>query len=449
MNVIFITPECEHFARLSEVGDFVTSLARAVEREGHNVKVFIPRYGCIDPVICHIERLPFEFKLKIPTFTTQAFVYKGILPNSLIGVFLIESQNYFSNSKEIYLGGNVDEERFNFFSMASLEVISELKFEPHVIHIINPLTSYVAKEHTSLRKAGVVFTIHDIYGLSNSLIKATNDAILHSNITTIASKAFLKDILEDNELLIQKKESFIDIESAYDTDFYNPEKDNFIAQTYSKDYFSSGKRKCKEDLLGHCELEKNIDIPLFGMHTPLLNENEFDIFLNALPEIVNLKAQFLIIGRKNKSYEHEMEKITNRSKNVKTCFDYDFALSKKLLAGSDFFLSPDKYQPSGMSVAIAMRYGSVPICYRKGAVKDMILDNGILFHDYSQDCLVEAINIAIKYYKNKERWTKLVKQAMSFEVSTQKMAQEYIKCYEKSLPFATTYYSGSRVKDIV
>ena len=442
MNVIFIAPECLPFAKVTELADVVTKLSKDIEKEGHNVKVLIPRYGSIDPQLFHIERLPVDFKFRFNDTNATAMVYKGIVPNSFVNVFFIDSQSYFSNSKEIYLGspnGGENLERNKFFSQASLEVISKLKLYPDVIHLFNSSTAHAVRllcskqiEYTSLNQARIIFTLYSTYGLKGELLNITSDAIKHSDCITSVSKAYAHELLSNGE------GAFLGIQSSIDEDIYNPESDSAITQTYSSNYFSIGKRKCKEDLLKEAGLEINHQIPLFGYIARLKEEDGSDVLNSTIPQIGHLNIQLIILNRGNQTIEQELTKTTSRYKNIKVLSAHEHDTIKKIYAGCDFFISINKPEPSGISALNAMKYGSVPIVYATGAIKDIGIDtyeddergNCFSFSNYKKDDLLDAIAKAIKYYKNREKWPKLVKQCMTYDLNTFETAKKYINCYK-------------------
>ena len=89
MNIIFVASECYPFAEASSLAELIFKLSKEVEGLGHNVKLFIPRYGFIEPGISYIERIPQDFKVYINGTTILTSVYKGILPGSFVNVFFI------------------------------------------------------------------------------------------------------------------------------------------------------------------------------------------------------------------------------------------------------------------------------------------------------------------------------------------------------------------------
>lgn len=455
MNIVYISPECFPFAKATSLADIVSKLSKSVEKEGHNVKLLIPRYGSVDPLIYQIERIPADFKVTVNGNTVLASVYKGVIPDSLVSVFFIESQNYFSNSKEIYLSSNLDEERFRFFSFASLTVMSQLTFQADIIHLFNHHTIDIANIIRSRGFEGrdffkdnrIVFTLNNVSGLKeNSIKKNILGGINNSDFITVPSKTFMEDLLNEtqkyglSEALSLKKDCFKGILLPLD-DAYNPEGDKSIAQSYSSSYFSIGKKKCKDELFELLNLESSSQMPVFCSVSRFSHDNGTDILIEALHEISNMNVNFIVVGKGEPKYEQELTKIGGKYKNIKVCIGYDYEFSKKVFSGCDFFVSPERECLNGANILCAMNYGCIPVTYNTGTVKEIILNvnanakdgNGIIFNSLDKDSLIEAINNSVKLYKNKEKWPSIVKSAMNFNSSLKDSVSEYIKCYEKVL----------------
>lgn len=453
MNIVYITAECFPYAKATSLADFVSKLSKEVEKLGHNIKIFLPRYGFIDPISFYIERLPVDFKIRFNENFMSISAFKGIIPNSLVSTFFLESQTYFSNSKEIYLNQQADTGRFNFFSAACLEVISRLKFKPDLIHIFNPETAYIAKllrskniEYAYLNKSRLIFTINNLRELKGNYIRLAKDAIDLSDLITTVSKTYAYELLSDaqhtgiSESLIKKKDSFCGILNGIDEELYNPEKDNSIAQSYSKSYFSPGKKKCKEEFLKLVNLNENLQLPIFGFIYESGSKNGFEILKSSFPYISQMGLQLAICGRGNDGTEIELLKHTDKYENIKVCFNNDFNFTKKLYAGTDFYINLNEFEPCGTSLLAAMRYGSVPIAYAVGAVKEIVMDleisdepNGIIFKHFNKEDFLKSVEKGIHYFRNKEKWPKLVKQTMSFNLNEFDTAKKYINCYERVL----------------
>ena len=115
----------------------------------------------------------------------------------------------------------------------------------------------------------------------------------------------------------------------------------------------------------------------------------------------------------------------------------DHILGKKIFAGSDFLISTLKHDPCDMSLLIGMKYGAVPVAYFSSNVKDIVIDiddtepNGFIFKEHSKDGLIKAVNKAISYYKDREKWLKIVKNSMNFDSTIIQNIKEYINLYNE------------------
>lgn len=460
MDIVFISPECYPFTLVTDLSEIVSGLAKGIEKEGNNVKVIIPRYGSIDPVTCFIERLPKEFHFDLKGETTSEIVYKGIIPESLASVFLIDNQSFFSNSREVYLKNIVeDKKRFDFFCHGALNLISVFGVVPDVIHFFGFHVAGGIKvlkaqgRHNNFNKSAVFFTFSSISRDEINQLSEAKEAIKLTDFVTSTSKGFVNEILSRQvilqdlgEILIAKGNRFLGINSGLDYFQYDPEKEVVLGQNYSKTYFSIGKKKCKEELLMLAELDVDIHLPIFSVLPELIVDSGAELLTSSIHKILssNLCLLFVCDGLDKHSFNQFFE-IEKRYKNFKLIELSDHDQIKKIFAGSDFVISTNKSDPTGITILKSMRYGAVPIAYLGGAVKDIVLDfqkevdgNGIVFESYTPDALVEAVNKALSIYKNREMWPKIVKSAMNCDLSNEITAKEYIKYYQDAIKLATT-----------
>jgi starch synthase len=84
---------------------------------------------------------------------------------------------------------------------------------------------------------------------------------------------------------------------------------------------------------------------------------------------------------------------------------------------------------------IAMRYGAIPIVRETGGLADTVIQRktGFLFKQYNSRALLKIINEALKVYKNKKEWLKIIKRAMKENFSWKMSAKEYLSLYKKLL----------------
>ena len=100
---------------------------------------------------------------------------------------------------------------------------------------------------------------------------------------------------------------------------------------------------------------------------------------------------------------------------------YDDALAHKIEAGSDMFLMPSRYEPSGLNQIYSLKYGTVPVVRATGGLDDTIEEvepgrgtgNGFKFEGLEAVGLLEAIDRALAAFKDKVGWKKLMLNGMA------------------------------------
>jgi starch synthase len=117
---------------------------------------------------------------------------------------------------------------------------------------------------------------------------------------------------------------------------------------------------------------------------------------------------------------------------------YDNALAHKVEAGSDMFLMPSRYEPSGLNQMYSLKYGTVPIVRATGGLDDSIepfdvehgTGTGFKFKEYSGEALLFAVRQALHHYMDERIWKRIQLNGMAKDFSWSKPAAEYAKLYE-------------------
>jgi len=103
---------------------------------------------------------------------------------------------------------------------------------------------------------------------------------------------------------------------------------------------------------------------------------------------------------------------------------------------------PSRYEPCGLNQMFSLKYGTVPIVRATGGLDDSIeqynpetkTGTGFKFIAYDKSHLIDAVNLAVKVYKDKPAWTQLMKNGMKQDFSWKASAKKYINLYKKVLP---------------
>jgi starch synthase len=240
-------------------------------------------------------------------------------------------------------------------------------------------------------------------------------------------------------LLRSRSAKLSGILNGIDYDVWNPAKDGLLAQKYSKST-PEKKRMNKAALQKEANLPPDADAPLIGIVSRVTGQKGFDILIDAIPDILDQGAQFVLLGTGEKKYEDPVSNLARTRPDMVVWLKYDEALAHRIYAGSDFFLMPSKFEPGGLGQMISLRYGTVPIVRSTGGLADTIVDvtripsrgNGFAFRDYTSEALLDSVRRAIEFYRRGRGWKAFVQRAMASDFSWGASARQYADLYAKA-----------------
>lgn len=467
-KILFVASESTPFIATGGLAEVIGSLSKALAATGeYDVRVVVPLYSDIKK----------EYRDKF-TYLGNLYVHLA-WRNQYCGIFTCERDNvtFYFIDNEFYFkrpgcyGYFDDGERFAFFSRSVLEIMPFLNFYPDVMHChdwqaalaaIYLKTNYCFREEYQYIRA--LFTIHnieyqgqysldllsdlfDIYGHYQYLVEYNNSINLMKGaieccerFSTVSPKYAeeIKDPYYAHGLdpIIRKNEfKLTGILNGIDVEGYNCEKDSHLYANFTPDDFTN-KAVCKKELQKLLSLPERADVPIISMVSRLVSHKGLDLVTYIIEELLQDDIQIVILGTGDAHFEGFFKDLARRypdklSANI--VFNGD--LSRKIYSGSDIFLMPSKSEPCGLSQMIACRYGTIPIVRETGGLYDSIkpLENGYTFSNYNAHDMMYVIKEAVKDYKNKPEWTKLMKRAATTDFSWGHSAKEYDALYTSML----------------
>lgn len=465
MKILFVSAEAAPIARVGGLAEVVGSLPRALRRLGHDVRVILPKHNFIE--------LPASSELVLSDYQLS-----GMQGNEQINVFLTDikripfyllgNPSYFNN--EIY--GDNELEKYYFYSLALSEILPKLEWQPEVVHCHDWHTAlllwFIKKYNLPYRS---LFSIHNMayqgwfdekYFLGHQLDKdwyaSSSDApkpplnflsqgIMCSDFINTVSENYAREILTPEfgnglvPLLRYREKSLAGITNGIDYEDYNPEKDAFITSKFG--YKSVEKRlNNKLTIQTRLGLTADKDIPLIGMVQRLDEQKGIDLIEKTAGRIIEQGAQIMILGQGRKNYEESLTLLASHyPKSMSVILSYSEGLAHQIYGGCDMFMMPSRYEPCGLGQLIAMRYGAVPIVRHTGGLADTVLPlsadlttgSGFVFEDYTEEALLASVKNAFIAYRQKEKWTEIIKRVMKLDFSWDKSAKQYENLYRKIL----------------
>ena len=454
MKIAICASEVVPFAKTGGLADVAGALPLALEKEGQEVIVVMPRYKMIQ-----------DSKFKIARV-------KGDISLSNIGknikVYFVENDGYFN--REFLYGDKTGDykdnlDRFSYYCQRSLDLLKEIKFMPDIIHVHDWQASlipvYLKTKYSQgrfFKDTRTVLTIHNIgyqglfpkeefpkLGLDWSLfgidglefygkINILKGGMLYSDLINTVSPTYSKEIQTKEfgfgleGVLNKRRDSLSGIINGLDYTIWNPETDKFIAVKFSA-ADQRGKAKDKEDLQSACGLPVKKDLPLFGIVSRLAEQKGFDILAEGIDAICKMGLQLVILGTGDLKYHQVMEEMSRKYPQVISLnLRFDDPLAHKIYAGSDIFLMPSRYEPCGLGQLIAFRYGAIPLVFKTGGLADTVNeDTGFIFERYSKDALIKAVRYAQEEFKDTGKWLARGNKAMRLDFFWEASAKKYLQ----------------------
>ncbi len=479
LKILMVATEAVPFAKEGGVADVIGSLPKELAALGHQVCIFLPRYGSIDPIRWGLKLTGVVRTFPLGGFDRTVFIWQTRLPDSSVTVYLLDNEEFFGRYQRIYLGLDQRDEqrRFLLFCRGLLESLPLLDFAPDIIHLHDwqtaPCAAYLRTTYGHLLRKGaarIVYTVHNLQyqgrwdpsildeaGLERASVfipiglefwgdvNWMKAGIVYSDVVTTVSRRYAEEIQTLDygwgldEVLFQRHTRIFGIPNGLDWDAWNPATDNALTVQYSTVDAPAAKTCNRTALRQEFGLPDDPALPLVGIVSRLVDQKGFDLIAEIATELRNLPLQLVVLGTGHPRYEQLFQNLATSTDNVRARIGFDVALSHRIYAGADLFLMPSAFEPGGLGQLIALRYGTLPIVHATGGLADTVTDvetdpntgNGISFTAYESSALLDALHRALRLYADRDRWPVLVARAMAYDSRWLASARSYSNLYQR------------------
>jgi len=489
-RVLMIASEASPFAKTGGLADVLGALPPALGRLGWDVTLALPRYRGVPP-----GRVVATLPVTVGGVVCPVVFHEAPMADG-VRALLIDCPELFDRDG-LYQVDNVDfpdnPRRFGLLARAALEFAARQDARPDVIHAhdwqagLAPVyldTMYAA--HPVLRNMPRVFTIHNLayQGLFEpdwlprldlpwellameqleywGRISFLKGGINHADAITTVSRTYAAEIQTPelgfgfDGILRRRAADLFGILNGIDTKEWDPAHDPLLPSTYDAAHLD-GKRAAKLALLKQSGLATDAATrarPVIGMISRMVDQKGLDLIAAVADRLATLDATFVVLGSGDERYEQMWTTLAaTHPDRIAARIGFDEALAHLIEAGADMFLMPSQFEPCGLNQMYSLRYGTVPIVRAVGGLADTVVDAasippqrpagersrvagagpGIVFHDYTPEALLLAIERALGLFRNGPAWRALQLAGMAVDHSWDRSAQEYVKIYERAV----------------
>jgi len=236
----------------------------------------------------------------------------------------------------------------------------------------------------------------------------------------------------------------VGILNGVDYDEWDPRHDPHIAGAYSPARLA-GKAACRRDLLAQFGLGADPDLPILGAVSRLVPQKGFDIVVEAGAELLRRPLRLVVLGSGAPEVEEGFRALARAAPDrVALRVGYDETLAHKVIAGSDVFLMPSRFEPCGLTQMYSLRYGTVPLVRATGGLVDTVepydaatdRGTGFLFDSESPADLLRTLDRALAVRADGQAWRRLMGRGMARDFSWDRSAREYVELYRRAIGLA-------------
>jgi starch synthase len=474
-SILFAASECAPFVKAGGLGDVVGALPAALQKLGHDVRIVLPRYGFVSTKGMKRHDAP----LGVPLGAGEAWagVVETRLPGTEVPVYFLEHDALFGRPYIYDPPGGLALDslsRFAFLSRGALQLCKYLAWIPDVVHVhdwptaLVPVYMHTLEAAHPIGRAASVLTIHNVahqakfdakeYAATQlpwsemradsledyGAVSPLKGGLFHATKLVAVSPRYAYEIRTPeggaglDGLLRFRGGDLLGILNGIDEDVWDPRTDAAIAAPFDADDLS-GKAACKRALQREMGIAEIADVPLIGIVSRLTAQKGSDVIADALPRILALGAQVVVLGAGAPALEARYRATSEAGGDrMRAWIGYSDGLAHRIEAGSDLFLMPSRFEPCGLNQMYSQRYGTLPIVRATGGLVDTVESydaatgegTGFVLDDLDVDSLVATTAWAIATYRDAHAFRAMQRRAMKKHFGWNEAAARYADVYE-------------------
>ncbi|MFW6177175.1 MAG: glycogen synthase, partial [Desulfohalobiaceae bacterium] len=395
-QVLIIASEAYPFSKTGGLGDVMGILPLTLKNLGLDVGVITPLYGRLATATYQIRLLYQRCPVGYPWPDITADIYRADYHG--VPIYFVDRPEYFDRKHYYctYQGDYFDNcERFIFFTRAALAWARTMDVPPSVLHahdwqaaLIPAYLHFMRQQEPFWQNTSSMLTVHNLafqgqysarlfwesglprqawhmdgaehYGSFNMLKAGIGYADLISTVSpSYATEILTPEFGSGLEGILSRRSSHIrGILNGVDYRTWDPARDRYLPRNFSLSDLR-GKQECKRQLLHKMGLEYCLQshLPLLGFIGRLREQKGIDLVLEIMPQLMQLDLGLVILGEGDLELETKLANLVEEYPGrLAACIGYTEEEAHQIMAGTDIFLMPSRYEPCGLTQLYSLRY---------------------------------------------------------------------------------------------
>lgn len=194
-RILYVAQEISPYLSETEIADAALALPRKMNELGHEVRVFMPRFGVVNErrhQLHEVIRLS-GMNIVINDMDQPLIIKVASVPGARIQVYFIDNEDYFKRKSTFFKSeGQMhddNDERTVFFAKGIIETVKKLGWSPDIIHAHGWMTSMLPVYLRELNKENPLFDnckiVYSVYnnGFKGNLGKNLVESLRFDGIT--------------------------------------------------------------------------------------------------------------------------------------------------------------------------------------------------------------------------------------------------------------------------
>ena len=470
LRILFVSTEVHPYLKVGGLADVAAGLPEALAHLGHEVRVLVP--GTAAALAAAKARG--AARLRCTGLPRGTRLLEAPLSGRRARVWMLDSPGFRVRDGTPYQDAKGrpyrdDTARYDELARIAAALAAggvDAGWCPQVVHC-NEWHTGLVPAHMLLQRAPAasVFTIHNLgyQGLFPAAAFAAlalppwlwhpealefhgrmnfmKAGLVFGDRLTAVSPGYAREILTSEfgaglEGLLRRRSGDLDgIVNGIDEDAWDPARDTALASRFETGRLAQ-RTPNRAALCRDFGLGEDDGTLLLGMVARLVPQKGVDIFLQALPALLQLPVRCVVLGSGDPALQASLKDAARRHPaRLAVRLGHDETLAHRLYAGCDAFLMPSRFEPCGLSQLYAMRYGALPVVHRTGGLADTVTDaalpgaTGFVFKQATPAALREGVERALAAYRRPAAWRRMMRTAMARDFSWERSARDYLRVY--------------------